>query len=334
MATDVSISNRGTETTLGAVLISDCKQYLKPYKEYKCQHYQSKPHKTRAVGDSSYNGDCSREGDTSTTSTMIRIDDDDDDNFRDTEPLMYSKSKQSTSTWDNVFTRYFFPAGVQGKKSTESGFLWRSDNTSSKPSNHSSNDTNSIEMEYTWWTKFYNSNRYINAPTLPNKHHLRVFNNELEKQGDFSYLIDWAEPLKLVHGVKYKKHAVIKEEAYATLKLHIRLMPQFNSMKSQSSAEETVSNPKHPNIVSARYQRQLQTLSEMVKILVRIYLVQGINFRPHEKHLEANAYIKMKFGSKCINNRAQVTSNGNNPIFGECFELEGILPRYGVSFIY
>lgn len=342
VATDVSISNRGTESTLGAVLISDCKQYLRPYKEYKCQAICSSESKPGQESDD-VSVRCFIESRapsraTSARSSTMHLEDDNNVNTNETYPLLEgdSKSLRPISTWDKIVSRYFFSNAHLTNNNDEVNINSRIENANKIKFKKRTNfiertSLDRLEDQYTWWTKFYNSNRFYNEPILGIKHHLCIYENELEKQSDFSYLIDWAEPLKLVHGVKYKKHALIKEETYATLKLHIRIMPCQYQTSLQSNknvnADEGRLKPMLANMVSPRYQKQLQSLSEMVKILVRIYLVQGLNLRPHEKNFEANAYIKMKFGSRHVSNKAQIISNGNNPIYGECFELEGILPR-------
>lgn len=61
------------------------------------------------------------------------------------------------------------------------------------------------EREFTWWTKFYNS-MYWSAAEMchEHKHRLVIYYEELEKQAQFGYLQDWAVPVQLVHGVKFK----------------------------------------------------------------------------------------------------------------------------------
>jgi len=82
------------------------------------------------------------------------------------------------------------------------------------------------EREFTWWTKFYNSMYWSAAETShEHKHHLVIYHEELEKQAQFGYLQDWAVPVQLIHGVKFKKHGPPKEDVYATLKLQLKLTP-------------------------------------------------------------------------------------------------------------
>lgn len=73
-------------------------------------------------------------------------------------------------------------------------------------------DCVSLDSEYTWWTKFYNSNR---EPEFRNStlQQLTIYPNELEKQIEFENFHDWAYPIKLKNGNK----------VYATLKASIKI---------------------------------------------------------------------------------------------------------------
>uniref|UniRef100_A0A1B0G2Q0 C2 domain-containing protein n=1 Tax=Glossina morsitans morsitans TaxID=37546 RepID=A0A1B0G2Q0_GLOMM len=285
IGTDVSVSSRGAETTLGAVIISDSKRFLQRVKEIKCGK----------------NGE--GDGETSIASTTVHMG---DDEISETAPLINSR-RRKLSPWKRIKSLTFFkrlqPKGEEAFNMEEV----------------------LNENSYNWWTKFYNSGIVEHCGALSSyKHRLCVYQNELEKQSEFSYLIDWAEPLLMVHGVKYKKNAMPKEEVYATLKLNIKITPcQCGQMDggdgSMLKPLATVLNP--------RYQAQIQALAELVKVIVRVYIVQGIQFRPREKSAQADSYVKIQFGQRNITNRAHYVPNESNPIFGKCFQLEGLLPR-------
>jgi hypothetical protein len=73
-------------------------------------------------------------------------------------------------------------------------------------------DCVALDSEYTWWTKFYNSNR---EPEFRNEtlQELTIYSNELEKRKEFENFHDWAYPIELKGGNK----------SYATLKASVKI---------------------------------------------------------------------------------------------------------------
>ena len=70
----------------------------------------------------------------------------------------------------------------------------------------------SLDGEYTWWTKFYNSSREEEHRN-PSLHQLTIYPNELERQKEFESFYDWAHPMELRNG----------DKVYATLKTSIKI---------------------------------------------------------------------------------------------------------------
>ncbi|XP_054735180.1 otoferlin isoform X2 [Anastrepha obliqua] len=283
IATDVSVSSKGAETTLGAVLIPDSKRFLQSAKSVKC--IPAMP------GDEA--------------STMLQIADREDN---ETEPLL-NKSKLT------LFQRTI-------------GVFKKSKDPARLPPIENIDHLQAIdETQYSWWTKYYNSiYSYQETGDFSHlyKHSLVIYPNELERQADLSYLHDWAEPVKLVHGVKYKKNSMPKEETYATLKLNIKLVPC--KCGTNDGGDGIMLRPLAAAL-NPRYQAELHTLTDLTKIIVRIYVVQGVQLRPHDKNSKSDAYVKLQLAGKTIANRAHYVPNESNPIFGKCFQMEGVLPR-------
>ncbi|XP_055841993.1 otoferlin [Episyrphus balteatus] len=178
------------------------------------------------------------------------------------------------------------------------------------------------ESEFNWWTKFYNS-MYLQTQNQDStiKHKLVIYDSELEKQPEFSYLSDWAESFNLVHGVKIKKNKPPKEQVYANLKMHLKLSPcQCNNASSVTLNSSITSK------MSLKFQ-SLTNLNEQTKIIVRVYLVQGLQFRSHDTHSQADSYVKLQLGSNTISDRANYIPNQSNPIFGRRFQMEAVIPR-------
>lgn len=70
-------------------------------------------------------------------------------------------------------------------------------------------DSIQLECEYTWWTKFYNSNR-DSENRNETLHELKIYINELEKQPEFQCFKDWAYPIDLIAGKSREKYATLK----------------------------------------------------------------------------------------------------------------------------
>lgn len=73
---------------------------------------------------------------------------------------------------------------------------------------------------------------------------------------------------------------------------------------------------------------ELTSLIAETKILVRIYIVQGINLRSKDGNGNNDSYIRIEFGTNKVIDRAHYVQNQSNPIFGKRFQVTGILPKY------
>lgn len=290
IATDVAVSSKDQETTLGAVLIGNSRRYLQSYKEVKCAQFRA---------------DEESDMETTITNTTLNIT---PEETLETSPLL-KKKPQEGSIWTRFSRRIF---------KTPSSLITTSDDPFG---------LNEVldEKEFTWWTKFYNSGIVASSNSISRfKHKLSIYQNELEKQPEFSHLHDWAEPLQLVHGVRYKRNSLPKEEVYATLKMNIKITV------CQCGRSETVDASMLRPLATAlnpRYQAELHALADLVKLVVRVYVVQGLQLRPREKHAQADSYVRIQLGQKHVTNRAEYVANESSPVFGKCFQIDGLLPR-------
>ena len=92
--------------------------------------------------------------------------------------------------------------------------------------------------------------------------------------------------------------------------------------------------------------QQLTNLITETNIIVRIYIVQGINLRPQDASDNSDSYVQIEYGNskviqiiiyvflfkkfvinKKITDRAHYIPNQTNPIFGKRFQFTGVLPR-------
>ncbi|XP_020717875.1 myoferlin isoform X4 [Ceratitis capitata] len=283
IATDVSVSAKGAETTLGAVLIPDSKRFLQVDKSVKC------------IPAMPSDGDA----------TTLQIGEMQDN---EAAPLLRKEKPTLMQRTLGVFKRNKDPAKLPPIDKMDLAQIID-------------------ETQYNWWTKYYNSiYTYQETGDLSHlyKHSLIIYSNELERQADLSYMHDWAEPVKLVHGVKYKKNSMPKEESYATLKLNIKLVP---CKCGTNDAGDGIMLRPLAAALNPRYQAELHTLTDLTKIIVRVYVVQGVQLRPHDKSTKSDAYVRLHLGGKTIANRAHYVPNESNPVFGKCFQMDAVLPR-------
>lgn len=62
-------------------------------------------------------------------------------------------------------------------------------------------------------------------------------------------------------------------------------------------------------------------------VLVRIYVVQGINLKSQDIFGYSDAFIKVEYGNESFSDRANYIPNQCNPIFGKRFQMTGVIPR-------
>uniref|UniRef100_A0A6P4FPE4 Otoferlin isoform X2 n=1 Tax=Drosophila rhopaloa TaxID=1041015 RepID=A0A6P4FPE4_DRORH len=293
IATDVLLSGFSSESILGAALIPNSSSFLQRDRTLKCV-----PKKEQSSRDDS---------------TTVSVDEDDEDTELEWEEEV-AKPTRINSWW----MRFVFALGLRPAAYA---------NRQALRYNGDLDDSDAVEeREFTWWTKFYNS-MYWSAAEMSHehKHRLVIYHEELEKQAQFGYLQDWAVPVQLVHGVKFKKQAPPKEDVYATLKLQLKLTPcqcpELEDFGGGGDMVRPMANPIHP-----RYQSTLQSLSEIIKLTVRVYIVQGVQIRPRDLKGDSDCYVKLFLGDKTVSDRAHFAPNHSNPVFGRLFELEATLP--------
>lgn len=145
------------------------------------------------------------------------------------------------------------------------------------------------------------------------KNFLQIFNSELEKQKQFSCLNDWAFPIDMFP-TKNKKR-----EKYATLKCSMKV--------SKCAGQEFFASGKEENfaITFPRFKRNLMV---ELPVIVRVYVVQGLNLRSRDLYGYSDAFIKVEFGDEVISDRAHYIPNQFCPVFGKRFQLPGVIPRH------
>ncbi|KAH8364737.1 hypothetical protein KR084_010757 [Drosophila pseudotakahashii] len=298
IATDVLLSGFSSESTLGAALIPNSSNFLQRDRSLKCV-----PKREQASGEQA--------------STTVSVDEADDDEEEEDE-LEWEEEQAKPSRIRGWWRSLLFALGLRPAAYA---------NRQSLRIECDQDDSELYEgREFTWWTKFYNS-MYWSAAEMSHehKHRLVIYHEELEKQAQFGYLQDWAVPVQLVHGVKFKKQGPPKEDVYATLKLQLKLTPcQCPVLEDPEGGGDRV-RPM-PNAIHPRHQATIQSLGETIKLIVRVYVVQGVQMRPRDLKGNSDCYVKLFLGGKTVSDRANYAPNHSNPVFGRLFEMEATLP--------
>lgn len=282
------VSTFSNESTLGAALIPPSPNYLQKNRVNKC---------TQKSAESS-----------AANSTIVIHQDDDTEEDERINPL-----ERENIFWKRFKIIFGLRSAAYANKNALSLYDCR--------------DLNEVvDTQFTWWTKFYNSMWTGRQDGLNKcKHKLIIYNGELEKQPQFSFLQDWAVPVPLVHGVKLKKHAPPKEDVYATLKLQIKLTPCECAKATDAFGDGNILHPL-PAALSPREQNLIKSLTDVVKILVRVYIVQALQVRPRDWFSDSDTYVRLTLGGKMVSDHAHYVPNQSNPVFGRFFELSTTLP--------
>lgn len=91
----------------------------------------------------------------------------------------------------------------------------------------------------------------------------------------------------------------------------------------------------------------MESLITETKVMVRVYIVQGLNLRPCDKNGDSDPYIQIEYGNhkvifhakmivhvnlsenvmKKVSDKAHFVQNQTNPVFGKRFLVSGVLPK-------
>ncbi|XP_055527083.1 otoferlin [Wyeomyia smithii] len=170
----------------------------------------------------------------------------------------------------------------------------------------------SLEAEYTWWTKFYNS---CSSQPSDFKHKLKIYSCELEKVIEFENFQDWSSKYGLVK--RLQKHTFQSARSYAHLKCKIWITP---------SSEDRL-HSKQLNPLSHLRLRSIPTLTTNPHVIVVVYIVQGLNLRSRDIFSLSDAYVTIEYGKQKIVDRPNYVKDRSNPLFGRRFVLHGLIPK-------
>lgn len=64
-----------------------------------------------------------------------------------------------------------------------------------------------------------------------------------------------------------------------------------------------------------------------INFVLRVYCVRGLNLRPKDINGKSDPYLQLTLSQTVINDKENCLKRQINPIFGRCFEFNGIFPQ-------
>ncbi|EFN60493.1 Fer-1-like protein 4 [Camponotus floridanus] len=157
-----------------------------------------------------------------------------------------------------------------------------------------------------WWSKYFAS--------------LQIYSTELEMQPQFEGFQDRLSTFELWRGRRGKTHYRVEDNCTGKFKGHISIYrwphPDKLPCKTRNGRDAA-------NGLCNDYPPQ-----EPVKLLVRLYVVKGINLQPKDPLSgKSDPYLYVKLGKNSISDRKNYIPNQLNPTFGRMFEIEATFPQ-------
>ncbi|KAL6424890.1 hypothetical protein ACFW04_010045 [Cataglyphis niger] len=157
-----------------------------------------------------------------------------------------------------------------------------------------------------WWSKYFAS--------------LQIYSTELEMQPQFEEFQDRLSTFELWRGKKGEDHYHTEDNYVGKFKGHISIYRWPHPDKLPC---KTINGRDVVNGVCNDYPPQ-----EPVKLLVRLYVVKGINLQPKDPLSgKSDPYLCVKLGKNFISDRKNYIPNQLNPTFGRVFEIEATFPQ-------
>ncbi|XP_030074743.1 fer-1-like protein 6 [Microcaecilia unicolor] len=141
---------------------------------------------------------------------------------------------------------------------------------------------------------------------------LKIYEGELESE--FHGFQDWIKTFELLRGKSTEDdHSVYDDRVIGKFKGY------FNIYKS----------PEDSSCVDSGQLRILQGIpvNHPVKVLIRVYVVAGLNLSPADPDGKSDPYIVLRIGKTEIKDRNNYIPKQLNPIFGRSFELQATFPQ-------
>ncbi|XP_076243958.1 fer-1-like protein 6 [Calliopsis andreniformis] len=146
-----------------------------------------------------------------------------------------------------------------------------------------------------------------------------VYDGELEMQSQFAAFQDRLRPFELWKGRKSEDPDYDGNNYVGKFKGHICVYrwPPSDNVRYKTRSGRSVIDGLFDDYPS----------QEPVKVLVRLYVVKGLNLQPSDPLSgKSDPYLCVKLGKTFINDRKNYIPNQLNPTFGRLFELEATFP--------
>ncbi|XP_053997924.1 otoferlin-like [Hylaeus anthracinus] len=157
-----------------------------------------------------------------------------------------------------------------------------------------------------WWSKYFAS--------------LEVYDGELELQPQFAGFQDRLRTFELWKGRKAENPDYDSENYVGKFKGRICVYrwPHPDNLPCKTRSGRPAVNGLCDDYPS----------SEPVRLLVRLYVVNGINLQPKDPLSgKSDPYLCIKLGKTYVNDRKNYIPNQLNPMFGRLFEIEATFPQ-------
>ncbi|XP_011064503.1 PREDICTED: otoferlin-like [Acromyrmex echinatior] len=179
-----------------------------------------------------------------------------------------------------------------------------------------------------WWSKYFASlqeerNRELGITTAYRRKPVatfKIYSTELETQPQFEGFQDRLRTFELWRGRKSENPEYAGDNYTGKFKGHISIYrwPHPDNLPCKTKSGRDAANG-----LCNDYPPQ-----ESVKLLVRLYVVKGINLQPKDPLSgKSDPYLYVKLGKNSINDRKNYIPNQLNPTFGRVFEMEASFPQ-------
>ncbi|THD28228.1 Myoferlin [Fasciola hepatica] len=172
-------------------------------------------------------------------------------------------------------------------------------------------DLEQIDDDVDWWSKLYASlgewDRCLKYNEL-GYDKLKVYTKELEKVKEFRGFLDFCNTFTLTKG----KNVDEDEDNFA------------GEFKGNFRIYDLPEDPTSP--LPMRYFDQSNLCTDPEEVVVRVYVVRGMDLQPSDPSGLADPYVEVRIGDKKVNSKKNYVPNTLNPEFGRMFQLKVRLP--------
>ncbi|XP_069477691.1 fer-1-like protein 6 [Ambystoma mexicanum] len=141
---------------------------------------------------------------------------------------------------------------------------------------------------------------------------LQIYDGELE--GEFRKFEDWVKTFELFRGKANDDDNSVFDE---------RVVGKFKGCFS------IYKSPQDSGAVDSGQLKILQGIppNHAVKVMIRVYIVEGLNLTPADPDGKSDPYIVLRIGNTEIKDRENYIPKQLNPVFGRSFEFQASFPK-------